>query len=309
VPVVTGGVVATLSPLFALALLGYGFARAGALGPGGARALTAFVVGMAVPALLFRASFDLMHGRSLDAGVIVAFFGGSVVLYALVFLFVRRALRWRAGEAVLAATATTYVNTVMLGIPLAASLYGEAGLLLVSAVLALNGLVMYAGTALLMQAVQAAVPGSVRHHLRPLLANPIIVAVLLGLAYGAGGWPLPGPVVSFVQMLAGALPPVALFTLGAGLAGLRVGAARDPLLVLCTAKLVVHPLLVLAVGRLTGVQGPALEVAVLLAALPAGVNGFLMASRYRLLEARAGGMVLLSTLLSLLSLPVVVALL
>jgi predicted permease len=80
-------------------------------------------------------------------------------------------------------------------------------------------------------------------------------------------------------------------------------------LLLCGVKLVLHPLLVLAVGRLAGVQGPALEVAVHLAALPAGVNGFLLASRYRVVEARAAGLVLLSTLLSLFSLPVVIALL
>jgi predicted permease len=92
----------------------------------------------------------------------------------------------------------------------------------------------------------------VRNSLKGMASNPMPWSILLGGLASAMGWVLPGPVDKTVAMLAAAASPVALFTIGAVLARSQMNshervAARD-YVPIALAKLLVHPLLVWAVG-------------------------------------------------------------
>ena len=109
-------------------------------------------------------------------------------------------------------------------------------------------------------------------------------------------------------MLGAAGPPAALFALGASLTGFNIAAAWRQTSVTLALKLAVLPVLVWLCCWASGLSPLETAVATVTAALPTGANAFLMASRYRIGAAESGAAVLVSTLLSVLTLPLVLLL-
>lgn len=271
----------TVVPIFGFVALGYFLARSPVLSAEGARGLSQFVFYCAIPALLFRAGSRLFGAEPLEPGLLVAFYGAALPLYLGLVLWLWRGRGRALPEAAMAGMCAVFTNTVMLGLPLAQALYGDRGLLLTSSVIAVNGLLYYALTTTLIELGQGRGGSPARQiwsGLKSLVRNPILLGMAAGLAWGATGLAIPGPAARMIDLLAAAAPPVALAALGAALAGFRLA-------------------------------GDTLALLILLAALPVGVNPFLLASRYRVYVNRSGSIVLLTTAASVLTLALLVALL
>src|SRR5436305_6048735 len=124
-------VLVKLFAIFAVVAIGWAVARSGRLGGGDpSRVLSGAAFYIFVPALLFRTSARIDFAR-LDARVLLGFFVPTVALLALVYAFLRfghrsAAAQAPAGPSVRAIT-STFGNSVQIGIPLAAALYGESG--------------------------------------------------------------------------------------------------------------------------------------------------------------------------------------
>ena len=139
-----------------------------------------------------------------------------------------------------------------------------------------------------------------------LLRNPMIMALVLGLSIAASGISLEGPVDRFLATLAAAATPGALFALGASLAARKVEnlAAAGWL---SFGKLVCHPLAV-GFGALgLGVMPFEAAVMVAVAALPVAGTTFILAQHYGTATGRVSAAVLVSTALSIFTIPAVVA--
>ena len=129
-------------------------------------------------------------------------------------------------------------------------------------------------------------------------------------AWWAGsGLVLPAVIDKPLQMLANAFGPLALLLVGVTLSGTRIGEHWGAALGLTAVKNLLHPALVAALGWALGVSGVPLAVMVLVAALPIGANVFLFSQRYRVAEDPVTASVAVSTVLSLATLSLVIALL
>ncbi len=157
-----------------------------------------------------------------------------------------------------------------------------------------------------------------RKALRGVAANPMPWAILGGALASYLQFQLPGPVEKTVWLLADSASPVALFTIGAVLARSQIQANHPmPLsdyLPVALMKLVLHPLLVLAVGTAAIQLGVpldrfALTVMVLAAALPSASNVSLLAERMGADNGRIARIILVSTAAAFLSFSGAVALL
>ncbi|MDT4855196.1 Membrane transport protein [compost metagenome] len=123
-------------------------------------------------------------------------------------------------------------------------------------------------------------------------------------------WQLPGPVERTIAMLADAASPVALFTIGAVLARSQIQSNHPmPLsdyMPVALMKLLLHPLLVLAVGSGAIQIGVpldpfALTVMVLVAALPSASNVSLLAERLGADNGRIARIILVTTVAAFLT--------
>jgi predicted permease len=132
---------------------------------------------------------------------------------------------------------------------------------------------------------------TVRHS----VVHPVVLPILLGLAFHATGLPLPGPVDDVLATLAAAVVPVSLVTIGLSLQHYGVRGSVSSAAWMSLAKLGLHPAVVFAAGLAVGLSGLPLVVAVLCAALPTGANVLIFAGRYAVLRPQVTATIVIAT--------------
>jgi malonate transporter len=264
-----------------------------------------------VPALLFRTTARIDF-HAMPWGTLVAVFVPLLLMLLGVYLVDKRLRRDDAARPVAApsvrAISAAFGNTVQVGIPMAAALFGEAGLQIHLAIVSLHALVLLTLATTLVELdlarAQRRLGRGDSHLAATLLAtarntviHPVVLPVLTGLAWNALGLPLPAVADEILQTLGQAVVPLCLVLIGMSLAYYGVQGAAKAAVVLSLLKLVVLPAVVLAIAH-WGFQlsGLPLAVVVMLAALPIGSNALIFAQRYRALEAETTAATVFSTL-------------
>lgn len=297
-----GGVLEVVTPVFALIALGYGAVRWKFVDDAMLKGITLFVFSLAAPALLFAGGTRPHEG---GGGAALAQIGGSVLLYFATMILARRVLRQSPAEAAVFGLSCVFGNSVMMGIPLIVAAYGEAGVPPMLAILALQTVILL-GLATVMTEIglNAAAPWKLllRSTAQGILRNPVVLSVVAALAWSATGIPLPGTLRLTLEFLGAGAPPLALFCLGGGLAGIAAAAMWKETLAIVVAKLLVLPAVVYVLGLALGLTPIEMAVAVTIAALPTGANAFILARRYATGADRSGSAVVVSTALSVLTL-------
>jgi predicted permease len=133
-------------------------------------------------------------------------------------------------------------------------------------------------------------------------------AVLLALLCRWLSIDVPTPLWTSMELMAQGLVPTALVTLGAQLASTRLYVRNFRVLVSNGMRLLAGPLLAALVCWIWGIHGVVAQVMVICAAAPSAVNTVLLAIEYKSDPEFASQTVFLSTLLSALTMPVVIAL-
>jgi predicted permease len=148
-----------------------------------------------------------------------------------------------------------------------------------------------------------------RRLLLALVRNPIIVAIVGGSLWRMAGPPMPAAASQLLGMLGDAAIPTALFSLGLTLRSYGIRGNLLPAVVLSGLKLALLPMLVFALGAgAVGVDPGVLAVAVLVAASPTGVNAYIFAQRNGHAVGVVSTTIVLGTLFSMLTLPLVLSL-
>jgi predicted permease len=304
-----GGVLIGFAIIAVVILTGYLIARFGVVGPEAHQVLSRLAFFVLSPALLFtvlaEADLHALFSTQLPVAAVAAAVPMAVFLVVALVVW-----RRKVPEATIGALASGYLNANNIGIPVAAYVVGDAA---ASAPVILLQLVVIAPIALTVLDVTTSGRASIGRILSQPVRNPLIIGSLLGLLVALAGIELPEPVLAPFELVGAAAVPVILINFGMSLHGRRLldtpGSRRDVVLAVML-KLVVMPVVAWAAARfLFGLEGHALFVAVVLAALPAAQNVFNYAQRYRRGETLARDAVLLSTLMSLPVIVVVAALL
>lgn len=261
-----------------------------------------------VPALLFRTTsridFSVMPWRTL------AVFFAPVLLMMLSLYTVLR-MRLKAGQPVASpsvrAITASFGNTVQMGIPMAAAMFGEAGLPIHVAIVSLHALTLLTVLTALVETdlardrvrqglAEARLGRMLLTTLKNTVIHPVVLPILAGLLWNASGLPMPSLVDETLVQLGQAVVPLCLVLIGLSLAYHGLQGALKAAVLLSLLKLVLLPLVVLLAGRLLfGLSGLPLAVVVMAAALPVGNNALIFAQRYRTLEGEATATAVLST--------------
>ena len=283
-----------------------------------------------VPALLFRTTARLDLSR-MPWTMVLAFFVPALLMALAVVWWARRGQRGQrtpdlaAGERAAAAPsaraiAVVFGNSVQVGIPLAAAIFGETGLGMHVALVSLHALILLSLLTLLVETdlararaqhdASASLWRTLRNTVRNTVVHPVTLPVLAGLAFNVMGLALPGPVDETLALLGSAVAPLCLVLIGISLAYTRVAGAVGAALQISLLKLLALPALVLVVAHWGfGLAGLPLQVVVLMAAMPTGSNALIFAQRYRAGEVEATAAIVISTLGFVLTAPLWLALL
>lgn len=283
-----------------------------------ARVLSNVAFYVFVPALLFRTTARIDFA-TMPWALIAAFFVPQLLFMLGVYASQRRRAR-EAGQPAAAATraiTASFGNTVQVGIPMAAALFGEAGLAMHITVVSLHALTLLTVLTVLVELDLAragdtagSLPATLKLTVRNTVIHPVVLPVLAGLVYNAAGLRLHAVVDEVLVLLASAVVPLCLVLIGLSLAYYGLPKRPQGAAALAVGKLVVLPLLVLVAARFGfGISGVPLAVIVMMAALPVGSNALIFAQRYRTLESEATAAIVFSTLTYIVTAPLWLAVL
>ena len=280
-----------VAPVFLVALVGLAWARSGAHFD--EVSISRLVLNVGIPCLVFRSltSLDvppaeLARMAGLAAAVMSMFAVGGFAVLKLMKLPAHTYL----GPLV-------FANSGNIGLPICLFAFGDAGLALGMAYFAVSstchvvlGGPLFAGS----------------FSLRPFFRSPLTWAVVVTVGVVASGVTVPTWIARTTTLLGDIAIPLMLLTLGVSLSKMHPESlGRSMILSFVRLGLGVSAGLLLT--TLLGVDGLTRKILVLQASLPVGVLNYLFAHRYGRSPEQVASLVLVSTLLSVVSIPVLLA--
>ena len=280
-----------VAPVFIVALIGLAWARSGA--PFDEASISRLVLNVGIPCLVFRSltSLDvppaeLARMAGLAAAVMSLFAGGG--------LLVLRAMKLPAHTFL---GPLVFSNSGNIGLPICLFAFGEPGLALGMAYFAVSSTchVVLGGPLF-----------SGSFSLQPFFRSPLTWAVIITVGVVASGVAVPTWVARTTTLLGYIAIPLMLLTLGVSLSKMHPESlGRSVTLSVVRLGLGVSASLLLT--TLLGIDGLTRKVLVLQASMPVGVLNYLFAQRYARSPEQVASLVLVSTLVSVLSIPALLA--
>ncbi len=229
-----------------------------------------------LPALIFSAIVggDFAVGESLTLAVVFVIAQTSTALVAVMHAHIARLPA--------AAMTSLFQNAVrwnnIIPIALATTLYGDSGLELVAIALAVMVPIANASCIVVMEyALPRATTASAWSKLAAVIKNPLIVACIAGMGVKASGVSLPDVLTNTLDILAAATLGVGLLVVGTSISVRAIHRARLHVAFATTLKVIAMPLFTLALTIAFGIDGLARVIAVLCAAAPTAMQGYIVA--------------------------------
>lgn len=280
-----------VAPVFLLAGVGFAWVRFGF--EYRVQFVTQLAMTLSVPCLIFTA---LMKAE-IDPGALTTLFLASLAAYGAVTV-----VMW--GIVVLGRLdRRTYLaplifgNTGNIGMPLALFAFGETGLGLAVVVFAVMAILSFTFGVWLV-----AGGGSPLRTLR----EPMVAATLLGVLFLWNDWQTPLFLTNTLTLIGQMAIPLMLITLGVAIARLQPGRLFNSTL-LSLAKLLICAVLAWVIGRWFALPPEAFAVLVVQISTPVAVTSYLLAEKYGAEADAVAGLVVVSTLISVLALPLLLA--
>lgn len=285
--------------LFLMILAGAVLKRKGIIDEPGKRCLTDLCVNIIIPCNIIKSclmEFDLSImkacGLLLVVGIVMQFF----------CLFLNRFLFNGFGEQQkkVLQYCTIVSNGGFLGNPVAEGVYGSLGLLYASIFLIPMRVVMWsAGTSYFVAGTS-----DKKKVLHNILTHPCLVAVYIGLFLMFTQIHVPEVLASTVKSIGGCNSAITMFIIGTILADVDVRTIINRTTVgFSIFRLVLLPAAALALSHALGLDPVASGVAVIMTGMPAGATAAIFAARYGSDAEFATKCVVLSTLLSMVTIP------
>ncbi|MCU0790446.1 MAG: AEC family transporter [Nitratireductor sp.] len=296
-------VLLTVIPVFLVLGAGYVSVRLGWLKAEMSDFLNAYAVRLAVPLLLFRAMYGLDFSSAFHLPMLAGFYAGALTSFLAGILLARLVWLRRPGEAVAVGFCAMFSNTVLLGVPIISRAYGEAVLTPAFGIIALHAPCLYAvgmltmelsrrGGRTLSQALTAAA--------KSILANPLMIGIVSGAVLNLAGRPLPEFATAAIGMIADSAIPVALVGMGAALTRYAVRAEIAESVMVSSLSLFLHPLIALFLTHyVMDLPHEYVRAAVVIAAMPPGMNVYIFALLYNRAVALSASAVLIATTISM----------
>lgn len=247
---------------------------------------------------------DSMYRANLGAGdatrIFVAFSLTTLLLYVLVLIIARVSGQTVAERKSLIAT-TIFPNSGNFGLSLTVLALGQEGLE--------RGFVTFAASALFVFGLgPALVSGSgIRAGFVTTVRLPMIWALVAGIGLRAFDISLPTGIANGLHLLAGAAIPTLLITLGLQISRQKL-AVQPSDFTASALRLGGGPIAAYLAGRAAGLDQLALQVLVLQCATPTAVNALLISAEFGGDARKAARVVVLSSLICFVTIPVVMAL-
>lgn len=294
----------TILPLFLIILIGIGMVRIKAVHPGWVDVLNKYALWIGLPSLIFAALVRLDFKFSEYSNLIVA---NSIYLVTCTLLAFPISLLFKTSVKTMRTLFLIlgFGNISYLGIPLICSALGNEALgstILLSAV--------YPFWMFTLAIVLIELTGHEKIHIvliiKKLGTNPLLISVLLGILASWMKFPVQGAVMKTLDLFGQSVTAVVLFSLGIFLGSQEIGSRKEwwPVFGLSVMIMIILPGLFYFMAKGSGMTSLQFRTSILEAAMPLGLSAYALTEQFKLNALLAGRLVILSTILAAIILPV-----
>ena len=286
--------------LFAMMLIGAWMKKRGIIDDNGKKCLTDLCVNMVIPCNIFKSCLiEFNMGIFKSCAMLLL----SAVILQVLCLTLNKFIfnRYQPQQRKVLQYCTIVPMSGFLGNPIAEGIYDELGVLYTSIFLIPMRVVMWSvGTTYFVADAEV----DRKKVLKNVMTHPCLVAIYLGLICMVTQIRLPSVLTETVRYIGSCNSALTMFIVGTILADVKLTTIvnRDTL-IFSVFRLAILPAVALGVGRVLGLDSVSLGVSVLMTGMPAGATAAIFAARYGSDAPFATKCVVMTTLVSMLTLP------
>lgn len=295
-----------IATMFIIIFIGIICSKAGIITEKGNKTLSAVVLNVVNPAVIFmsyQVDFDkeLLKGLGIAVGLSAITFLTAIIISNLVIL------RKNNKDFNIERIGLVYSNCGFIGIPIINALIGSQGVFYLAAYLTIFNVLLWTHGVILMTGVADLKAAG------KALMTPCIIAIALGVVFFVFGIRLPGFISDAVEFIGSMNTPLAMLVAGATIAGTNMLAVLKKIRIyfIILLKLFVIPLIIVAImipfaGM--GIEKNIIMTIIIATACPTGASGVLFALRYEGNALYASEIFGITTFLSAVSIPLIMLL-
>lgn len=298
-------------PILILLLMGYCSVLIKMVTPEQIKALSAFVIKVALPAFLIQ---SLAHKNLQDIwhpAYFIAYGGGSLILFIFAFIIYRKFFKNSLTHSAVISMGASMSNTGFMGTAILTMLIGSHAAIYISLTLIIENLLIVALMLILAEAgmhEQQQLLPLLKKTFFNLLKNPVIIAILVGMSCILLGLDLPSTLGQALELLGKTASPLALFAIGGSLVGIGLTAVNLQSVLLAMLKVILMPSVIFVLFLVTpNVSREMLYAGTLIAALPMPIAFGIFGQAYGLNE-RALTPLMMSTIIGFIGVSGLIAL-
>lgn len=297
-------ILTSLVMIFLLIIPGIIFRKKDIISAAQSDGISSLAVNITWPCLVVDAmQMDFSAAVLKDSGYMMAAAMVAFAMTAVVTLVLSKLLRLDNSKRYITAFMLLFGNTGFIGIPVIRALYGTEAVFFAAILEMVNDVVIFT---IGMMLIQMSAGAKLRFEPK-LFLNPGLIGVIVGLLLFLLDIRLPEVIGGAVEMVGDATTPLTMFLIGYQLGGLKAKEIlKDAsIYVISFTKLLIVPVLALIVLRVAVGDFSLLEKVLIMSfAMPAGSVSVIFSQQYRGETAFATKTVLLSTLFSIVTIPV-----
>lgn len=301
-------IISVIFPIFIILSVGYLSLRLNMLNTTHVQAIIQFIIKVSLPAFLLYAlstrSFDEIWQMPYFLGYLL----GSLILFFSAYTLYRRFFKVPRHQAAVIGLGSSMSNTGFIGTAVLTLLIAQAAVPYLAMTLVIENIILLSLMLILIESSDQqdkALSTIILSTLQNLAKNPIILSIILGLICSVYTVQWPVSLELPLKSLAFTASPLAIFVIGASLATLTIKDLSKDVLIVCTIKLLIMPIVVTSIIYIMpGSTAKMAYAALILSALPMA-TAFGIYGQLNGIAEQSVASVMLSTLLSLVSIALI----
>ncbi len=288
-------------------LLGFGYlcGRIKYLSDPMADGLNAYALKIGVPVLLLMAMYRLDFSRAFHLEMLIGFYAGAFTCFYSGIFLSRIFWRRRPGESVAVGFCAFFSNTVLMGLPIAQLAFGEEIMAPVFGIIALHASVLYITGITTMELARRdgeKITDSLKSAVVSIAGNSLMAGIVAGLLLNVFGVHLPQPAETALDMIAATAIPISLIGIGVALNRYAIKSELTESLMISALSLLLHPAITFTLTYYVfELDAVFVQAAVVLAAMPPGMNVYIFASLYNRAIGLSASVIVIANLIAVLT--------
>lgn len=286
--------------LFCMILAGCICSKTGAIKVEAKKGFSDLLLYLVVPAMVVH-SYMTEFDEKILANLILTLIWSTIALVIGIVVAMVATAKMKGSDKPIICFAGMFSNAAYMGFPLIQALFGAEGLMYASVfVTVFNILLWTVGYSVVTKTTD------LKAILKTIGTSPVILSVILGLILYLGQIPVPEVIAEPVRLIGNINTPLAMIITGMiiGTSDLKKMVGNPMIWYVTLIRMVLVPAICFVVFRVIGAGSMVAEVVLLLEACPCAAITSVFAVQYGYHEDLAAGTVVVSTLLSIVTLPV-----